>query len=78
MWLLEYATNQQYVKVGPCYVTNPMLKPKLQTLINSAEELNQMLDKYNACVKEFNSYYSTFPNFLFAKDRGFKRRNIST
>lgn len=76
LWLLEYRTNQQYVKVGPCYAKKPKLKGKLQVLINSAEELNQLLDSYDAYVREFNLYYSTFPNFLFAKEGGFKRRKF--
>lgn len=74
LWLLEYNTNKQYLKIEHCYIEKATLKAKLDSLQDNAAELNQIVEKYNIYVKEFNLFYSTFPNFIFAKNGGFKRK----
>ncbi|WP_410221849.1 hypothetical protein [Pedobacter sp.] len=74
LWLLEYNTNKQYLKIEHCYTEKATLKGKLDSLQYDAIELNQIVEKYNIYVKEFNLFYSTFPNFIFAKNGGFKRK----
>lgn len=74
LWLLEYNTNKQYLKTVNCYAEKTILKEKLKSLQNNANELNQILEQYNTYVKEFNVFYSTFPNLFFARDTGFKRK----
>lgn len=42
------------------------------------QELNKMTTEYNSTVKDYNVYYSTFPNFIFAKRKGYKREKLLT
>lgn len=74
LWLLEYNTNKQYLKVEPCYAEKATLKERLKSLQDNAVELNEIVEQYNTLVSEFNLNYSTFPNFIFAKKAGFKRK----
>lgn len=74
LWVLEYNTNKQYLKVVPCYTDKIDFKQKLETLQNNANQLNESVETYKAIVMEFNLLYTTFPNFLFAQKIGLKRR----
>ena len=65
LWNLEYATNKAYLTLEKCFVEKSSNKTQIDSLNSNAEQLNKLVDEYNANVKDFNKYYSTFPNFIF-------------
>jgi|GEM_PF-1796538 len=44
-------------------------------LKNVLDSINIAVEKYDFSVKDYNEYYSTFPNFIVAKSYDFKRKN---
>ena len=47
----------------------------LKGIDNNTEAINKAIDKYNSSVRDYNQYYTSFPNFIIAKSYGFKRKN---
>lgn len=74
LWFLEYNTNKQFLQIKPCYEAELSTASILLSLKDNASKLNKIVSDYNSLVREYNLYYSTFPNFLFAKGSGHKRK----
>jgi hypothetical protein len=72
--LLEFEFNEY--KLNKFVLNN---QPNKGTETESLyQELNEITTEYNSIVKDFNVYYSTFPNFIFAKRNGYKREKFLT
>ena len=46
----------------------------LKDIQNNIEDINVAIAKYNSSAKDYNFYYSSFPNFIIAKSNGLKRK----
>lgn len=42
------------------------------------QELNEITTEYNSSVKDYNGYFTIFPNFIFAKRKGYIREKFLT
>ena len=72
--LLEFEFNE--------YKLNKFLLNKCLDMGKETEsiyqELNEITTEYNSSVKDYNVYYTIFPNFIIAKRKGYKREKFLT
>lgn len=64
---LEHDVNEYIVK-------NRKEILKENEIVSSNDGLNLIIENYNFYVRQYNIYYSTFPNSLIAKRQGLKRK----
>lgn len=73
---LEFDLNEAFL-----YNLNKS-KNEIPEIINSINEendkINKLVTEYNNDVKDFNRYFSTFPNFIFAKQNGISKMKYFT
>ncbi|MEO4004069.1 LemA family protein [Flavobacterium sp. CAU 1735] len=76
----QYLSNKYMLPLIKFYSENDQLvnidkKNILKNTLDNIEKTNTVVEKYNSSVRDYNLYYSTFPNFLIAKSCGFKRKD---
>lgn len=49
-------------------------KVVFETILDDIEEQNLIISKYDSKVRDYNAFISIFPNFIIAKQSGFKRK----
>jgi hypothetical protein len=75
----EYFLNKEYLKFLEKYESDSLLKGRLEykilIKIKSIDNYNNIvIEKYNKKTRDYNIYFSTFPNFIFAKSIGLKKK----
>lgn len=76
----EYLSNKYMLPLIKFYTENEKTlndqeKESFKKIQFNLENTNKVIEKYNLSVKDYNSFYSSFPNFLIAKSYNFKRKN---
>ncbi|MFA9189389.1 LemA family protein [Flavobacterium magnesitis] len=76
----QYLSNKYTLPLIKFYSKNEQLvdnekKNTLMNVANNIEKINKVIEKYNSSVRDYNLYYSSFPNFIIAKSYGFKRKD---
>jgi hypothetical protein len=74
----QYLSNKYMLPLIKFYFDNQIEDVKKQKALkgidNNTEAINKAIDKYNSSVRDYNQYYTSFPNFIIAKSYGFKRK----
>jgi len=64
------------------YKLNDFLIKNCQDNMNITDslflELNKIRTEYNFLIEDYNVYYTTFPNIIFAKQKGYSREKFFT
>ncbi|WP_347066853.1 LemA family protein [Flavobacterium sp. WV_118_3] len=76
----QYLANKYMLPLIKFYSENHQLanvekKNILKNTLDNIEKTNKIIKKYNSSVRDYNLYYSSFPNFVIAKSYGFKRKD---
>ena len=50
-------------------------KKALKAIQDNIKRINKAIEKYNSNTRNYNLYYSSFPNFIIAKSYGFERKD---
>lgn len=77
----EFELNKEYLKLLPKYKKESLPRQEkdlIKELYNDDIIINKTIDDYNNSTLEYNQYISTFPNFIFAKQKGFIKRKYFT
>lgn len=68
---LEHDVNEAFVNLSP-YLSG-VNKSAVDILQSDNAVINNMREQYNNSVERYNKYVTIFPNFFYAKKKGFKR-----
>lgn len=76
----QYLSNKYMLPLLKFYSGNNQLenvekKKTLKNIQDNIERINKVIEKYNSSVRDYNLYYTSFPNFIIAKSYGFKRKD---
>lgn len=76
----QYLSNKYMLPLIKFYSENDQLadvekKNALKNIRDNIERINKVIEKYNSSVRDYNLYYTSFPNFIIAKSYGFKRKD---
>lgn len=76
----QYLSNKYMLPLIKFYLEgNQLIDSKAENIVESIqaniEETNKVIDKYNLNVRSYNTFYSTFPNFIMVKSFGFKKKD---
>lgn len=75
----QYLSNKYMLPIMKYYSDNQIgdteKQKALKRLENNIDDINKIIEKYNSSVRDYNRYYSSFPNFIIAKSYGFKRKD---
>lgn len=76
----QYLSNKYMLPLIKFYSENDQLadaekKNALKNIQDNIEKINKVIEKYNSSVRDYNLYYTSFPNFIIAKSYGFKRKD---
>lgn len=75
----EYNLNQAFIFFREEYsknnnIQNDHINSLISAIHNHDIQINNKIKNYNDVVLSFNEYYSTFPNFVIGKRKGFQRK----
>lgn len=76
----QYLCNKYTLSITKFYSENDQLldiekKKVLKDILYNTESINKAIKKYNSSVRDYNLYFTLFPNFIIAKSYGFKRKD---
>lgn len=76
LWDLDYDTNEKLMTIYRCAQQHILLSDSIfAQLEQSADQLNDILYRYNNRVKKYNRKVSVFPNLLLTLRNGFERED---
>ncbi len=74
----QYLSNKYMLPLTKFYFENEIKNKEKQKAIMGIKKniklINIAIKKYNSSVRDYNQYYTLFPNFIIAKSHGFKRK----
>ena len=75
----QYLSNKYMLPLIKFYFDNQIedveKQKALKGIEDNTEAINKTIEKYNSSVRDYNQYYTSFPNFIIAKSYGFKRKD---
>lgn len=75
----QYLSNKYMLPLTKFYSENGIedidKQKVLKGIKDNLERINKAIEKYNSSVRDYNQYYSFFPNFIIAKSYGFERKD---
>jgi len=71
----EYDLNKKVIDLfDTAYRNDDKYLPYKKTVMALNDKLNILVEEYNKSVLYYNKYISIFPNFIIAKQNGFKKK----